>query len=387
MFNSGVNYMSIENIKVTTFSSEDALKKISLWASNLGFSNISIANIESSKELIYPLKKYQDWVNSEYNGDMHFLKKNLKIRQNPQKLLEGAKRAIMVSMNYLPNGTPEDWREKEIKRLADPNNATISIYARGRDYHRVMRKRLAKLGRIISAEFGKFGFRACVDSAPLLEVELAEQSGLGWRGKNTLLLNKQNGSLFFLGALLTDLPLTVSKKKISNSCGTCTACLDICPTKAFVSAYVLDARKCISYLTIEKKGIIDESLRPLIGNRIYGCDDCQLFCPWNKYANVSDLKDFDVRNGLDEITLLELFNWSEEQFFINHTGSPILRIGYENWLRNIAIALGNAVNSLKNNDSNKKPPISVIRTNLKKRLTKKYPILNHHIIWALGRCN
>tara|TARA_A100001015_G_scaffold321606_1_gene453347 strand:- start:56 stop:1171 length:1116 start_codon:yes stop_codon:yes gene_type:complete len=367
-------------------SSSSMLIKISDWASDLGFSEISVANIETSEKLNDPIKKYTKWIKSGFHGEMTYLKESIPIRRSPDRLLRGVKRAIMVSMNYLPQNSSIDWREKEINGLKQSKKATVSIFARGKDYHRIMRKRLSKLAKKISKEVGPYGFRACVDSAPILEVELAQESGLGWRGKNTLLLKKNQGSFFFLGTLLTDLPLKVSQGKEKNLCGTCNACLEKCPTKAFVGPYLLDARKCISYLTIENRGIIDLSMRHLIGNRIYGCDDCQLVCPWNKYAKLSPLSEFDVKNELDNRSLLDLFEWDENQFLSNHSGSAILRISYEMWLRNIAVALGNAGTALKKNKVQNDGSISKIKETLLTRINEDKPILKSHLVWALKQC-
>lgn len=284
---------------------------------------------------------------------MSYLEKKIKFLKKPDLLLPNAKRAIMVNMNYLPRNSSGGWLSIEKQNLHNHNNAQISLYARGRDYHKVLRERLKRLGSQISAEMKSFGYRACVDSAPIFEVELACKGGLGWRGKNTLLLRKNEGSFFFLGVLLTDFPLKPSQGNYTNNCGNCSACLEICPTKAFVGPYKLNAKKCISYLTIEHKGIIEKSLRPLIGNRVFGCDDCQLVCPWNKYAKLAILGDFDVRNGLDNQTLISLFNWEKNEFLDRNAGSSILRIGYEQWLRNLAIGLGNSAKYLGKNINNK----------------------------------
>ena len=386
-FKINIKFSSRAIVKKQKHSDLLTSKKISCWAQDLGFSDLAVVDVESPNNLTDPMKYYKKWIDQGFHGEMKYLKDSINVRKNPNTLFDGVKRVIMVSMNYLPRVNKSNWINAEIQGLQKPEKATISLYARGKDYHRVMRKRLAKLAKKISAEVGSYGFRACVDSAPLLEVELAQRSGLGWRGKNTLLLKRNEGSFFFLGSLLTDLPLKTTHGHMQkNLCGTCTACMDICPTKAFIGPYVLDAQKCISYLTIEKKGIIEEPLRHLIGNRIYGCDDCQLVCPWNKYAKLSTLKEFDVQNGLDNISLINLFKWSETQFLQNHSGSPILRIGYERWLRNIAIGLGNAANKQKENKLANDGTIAEIKKTLMIRLNEKRSILTPHIIWAIGQC-
>ncbi|HSW53256.1 MAG TPA: tRNA epoxyqueuosine(34) reductase QueG, partial [Sulfuricaulis sp.] len=254
--------------------------------------------------------------------------------------------------------------------LDDADVAYVSRYALGRDYHKVLRNRLQSLAEKIGAEVGAHHFRVFTDSAPVLEVALAAKSGLGWRGKHTLLLNRQHGSWFFLGEIYTDLPLPVDAPEAGH-CGTCQACIDICPTQAIVAPYTLDARRCISYLTIELKGSIPVELRPLLGNRIYGCDDCQLACPWNRFAQTAALPDFEVRNGLDSARLMDLFAWSETEFNERLAGSPIRRIGHERWLRNIAVALGNA------------PASPEIKTALGARLEHPSELVREHVAWAL----
>ncbi len=374
-------------MKSLKYSDTQTLEKISAWAQELGFSDLAVVDLEHPKNLSTPVERYKNWIEQGLHGEMKYLKDTIVVRGKPDKLLKGVKRAIMVSMNYLPKDSTSDWMVREINGLQTPEKASISVYARGKDYHRVMRKRLSKLAKRICLEVGSYGFRACVDSAPLLEVELAQKSGLGWRGKNTLLLKRNEGSFFFLGTLLTDMPLQITQNLTKNLCGTCTSCLDKCPTKAFISPYVLDAKKCISYLTIENKGIIDESLRHLIGNRVYGCDDCQLVCPWNKYAKLSALEEFNVKNGLDDVSLIDLFQWSETQFNYNHAGSPILRIGYERWLRNISIGLGNSANKKKVDGYVNNGAVSEIKKILKTRLNENKPILKPHLIWAIAQCD
>jgi epoxyqueuosine reductase len=279
----------------------------------------------------------------------------------------GTVRVISVRMDYLPAAAKESWSV-----IGDRERAFVSRYALGRDYHKILRRRLQSLADRIAAEVGDFGYRVFTDSAPVLEVEIAARAGLGWRGKHTLLLSREAGSWFFLGELLTDLPLPVDAPA-DDHCGTCTRCLDICPTGAIVAPYQLDARRCISYLTIEHPGSIPEALRPLIGNRVYGCDDCQLACPWNRFAQPTTEPDFGVRNGLDDATLVDLFAWSENDFKTRLEGSAIRRIGYERWLRNLAVGLGNADPS---------PPIVAA---LHLRAAHPSVLVREHVAWALGR--
>ena len=262
-------------------------------------------------------------------------------RTRPAELVPGTVSVITARMDYLPRDTSADWVTREIRRLSAPGEAVVSVYARGRDYHKVLRQRLQRLADRLAAEVGPFGHRVFTDSAPVLEVELATQSGLGWRGKHTLALRRDAGSMFFLGELFTDLPLPETTPETAH-CGSCTACLDLCPTQAIVAPYRLDARRCISYLTIEHPGAIPEPLRAAIGNRVYGCDDCQLACPWNRYAQRAVLPDFDARHGLGGATLLDLWHWTEADFGQRTEGSAMRRIGWARWRRNLAIALGNA---------------------------------------------
>lgn len=372
-------------------------------ARSLGFSRLGIVNLDSAESLSGVVDMMRAWLEKGYAGDMRYLARNLAIRADPKALLARPSptlRAIVVAMDYLPKDTDvAAWRSAEEAALGDPAQAVISVYARGRDYHRVMRSRLVRLARTLKDECrpaqgapSAYQFRACVDSAPVLEVELARKAQLGWRGKHTLLLNREQGSMFFLGVLLTDMPLPASPLSVSppsanppavslntSHCGTCTACLDACPTSAFTAPYELDARRCISYLTIEHEGAIDEELRPLLGNRVYGCDDCQRVCPWNRYAKPAVIDDFDVRHGLDGSTLLGLFSWTEEEFSERHRGSAILRIGYGRWRRNLAVGLGNALRSASLPGH--------LRTEIGKALQAALPdapdALAEHIRWAL----
>lgn len=298
-------------------------------------------------------------------------------RARPAELVPGTVRVITARMDYLPADTPEGWQSLELERLSRPAEGIVSVYARGRDYHKVMRGRLQKLSDQIAAALGPLGYRVFTDSAPVLEAELASLSGLGWRGKHTLLLSREAGSMFFLGEIFVDLALPVTDP-VAGHCGSCSACIDICPTRAIIAPYRLDARRCISYLTIEHAGPIPLELRPLMGNRIYGCDDCQLICPWNKYAQRSALPDFDARAGLAGSQLIELFGWSEEAFLSFTEGSPIRRIGHERWLRNIAVALGNALCAA---DADSVGPLV---TALASRSEHPSALVREHVAWALA---
>ena len=311
-------------------------EQIKLWSIELGFSSIGITDIDLSQDQRY----LEKWLEKGYHGEMKYMEKHGKKRSQPAELVAGTKRVISLSMNYLP----ENYNGLEL--LEQDKKAFVSGYARGRDYHKIMRSRLKKLVSKIKVHSSHEN-RVFVDSAPVLEKALAQKAGLGWIGKNTLLLNKNAGSYFFLGEIYTDLELPVDEPKIANHCGSCTSCMDVCPTKAFAGPNQLDARKCISYLTIEHKGSINKELRPMMGNRIFGCDDCQIFCPWNKFLKITDEADFKPRHNLDDVDLSNLFMWSEEEFLEKTQGSPIRRAGYESWLRNIAIALGNAKSSVE----------------------------------------
>ena len=280
-----------------------------------------------------------DWLAAGFHGGMGYMQRHGRMRARPAELLPGTVCVISARMDYLPRDTPADWPRREAAALHDPARAVVSVYARGRDYHKVLRARLQQLADRLGEEIGPFGHRVFTDSAPVLEAELATRSGIGWRGKHTLALHREAGSMFFLGELFVDVALPPTPA-VAAHCGSCRACIDICPTQAIVAPYKLDARRCISYLTIEHEGAIDLALRPLIGNRIYGCDDCQLVCPWNKYAQCSVLADFDVRHGLDAAGLLDLWAWNEAAFLARTEGSAIRRIGWLRWRRNLAVALG-----------------------------------------------
>jgi epoxyqueuosine reductase len=308
------------------------------WAAELGFSQIGVADVDlSSAE-----QGLLDWLSLGFHGEMHYMASHGLKRARPAELVPGTVRVITARMDYLPAGLPEGWQAVEWSRLAQPDQASVSLYARGRDYHKVLRQRLQKLADRLSEHVGPFGHRVFTDSAPVLEVELASRSGLGWRGKHTLLLSREAGSTFFLGEIYIDLALPLTQPE-SAHCGSCRACITACPTQAIVGERQVDARRCISYLTIEHPGEIPEALRPLMGNRIYGCDDCQLACPWNKFATRAVVADFDVRPALEAPDLLSLWAWDEATFLRLTEGSPIRRIGHAKWRRNLAVAMGNAL--------------------------------------------
>jgi len=342
----------------------DALGKlaadIKLWGAEYGFQQIAIADVDMK----HYRQHLENWISNGYHGEMDYMARNMDLRAHPERLHPGTVRVITARLDY--SSEPDN----SLAPLERSKKAYIARYARGRDYHKLIRKRLQKLADKIQEAVGEFGYRAFVDSAPVLERALAEKSGLGWIGKNTMLLNKSAGSWFFLGELYTDLPLPVDPA-VSDHCGTCTACLDICPTKAFVGPGEMDARRCISYLTIELRSSIPEELRPLMSNRVFGCDDCQLVCPWNKFNKPTDEPDFSPRHNLDDADLVDLFGWSEQQFLDNTAGSPIRRIGYECWLRNLAVALGNAETS------------EDIVAALRNRLNFQSRLVVEHVEWAL----
>jgi epoxyqueuosine reductase len=329
--------------------------RLILIAKSLGFSRVGVASLDRGADGDHPLSMamagYRDWLAKGYAGEMQYLHRHAELRADPARLLASAPemlRAVVVTMDYLPESSVARWPSAHVEALADPSRAVISVYAHGRDYHKVLRGRLAKLADELQQD-GPFQFRACVDSAPVLEVELARRAGLGWRGKHTLLLNREQGSMFFLGVLLTDMPLApmafqpLLEESDAGHCGRCRKCLDVCPTQAFVGPYELDARRCISYLTIEHAGSIPLELRSLMGNRIYGCDDCQQACPWNQYAKPAVLADFDVRDGLDRAQLIDMLAWDEATFGERFAGSAVLRIGFVRWQRNLVVAIGNSM--------------------------------------------
>lgn len=337
-------------------------EKIKRWGQELGFSHVGIADIDL-KTQEQPLL---DWLAKQYHGSMHYMENHGLMRARPAELLPGTIRVISVTMNYLPSNA------KFAKILKQPSHGYISRYALGRDYHKLMRNRLKQLGEKIKQDCNELNYRPFVDSAPILERPLAEKAGLGWTGKHSLIINKEAGSWFFLGELLVDIPLPIDNK-VSEHCGQCVACMTICPTKAIVAPYVVDAKRCISYLTIELDGVIPEEFRTAMGNRIYGCDDCQLICPWNKYGQLTKEQDFQPREQLDNQTLLTLFAWTEAQFLQKMQGSAIRRIGYRNWQRNISVALGNA------------PYEPAIIDALQTKLASADPVLTEHFTWAINQ--
>lgn len=333
---------------------------VKAWGNELGFQEVSITDVDLSEHEPH----LKAWIAENYHGAMSYMAENHDKRCHPEQLVPGTIRVICARMDYAIDS------QDSLASMDNTGRAYVSRYARGRDYHKLIRKRLQKLATRIKEETGPFGYRAFVDSAPVLERALAEKSGMGWIGKNTMLINKKAGSWFFLGELFTDLPLPVDAP-VSDHCGTCTACLDVCPTNAFVAPNQLDATRCISYLTIELRSAIPVEFRKPMGNRIFGCDDCQMVCPWNKFSKHSDEKDFTPRHGLDDAQLVDLFAWSEHDFLNRTEGSAIRRIGYDCWLRNIAIALGNA------------PTSKEIIAALNSRLNNVSEMVNEHITWAL----
>ncbi len=359
---------------------EQVLAGLRESAAALGFSQIGVADVDLS----HAEPGLLAWLNNGFHGSMAYMAAHGLKRARPAELVPGSVRVITARMDYLPRGTPlatsasPGWQAVEWQRLADPPQAVVSIYARGRDYHKVLRARLQQLADALAAVVGPFGYRVFTDSAPVLEVELAARSGIGWRGKHTLNLSREAGSMFFLGEICIDLPLPLTEP-VDAHCGSCTACIDVCPTQAIVAPYRLDARRCISYLTIEHAGPIPAELRPLIGNRIYGCDDCQLACPWNKYAQLSRLADFDARAPLTDVSLLELWAWDEAAFLHHTEGSAIRRSGFERWQRNLAVALGNALRARPDR------PGADLRTALTQRLDSATPMVREHIDWALAQ--
>ena len=362
------------------------LRRLRGWAQELGFSQIGVAGIDLQDAEAGLLA----WLREGCHGTMDYMARHGCKRARPAELVPGTVSIITARMDYLPAAAAPDWRAREWRRLHDPQAAVVSLYARGRDYHKVLRQRLQKLAERLRAAWVELqphapppACRVFTDSAPVLEVELAARSGLGWRGKHTLLLSRQAGSTFFLGEIFIDrwLPRTPSE---SSRCGRCRACLDACPTQAIVAPYRLDARRCISYLTIEHAGPIPPALRPLIGNRIYGCDDCQLACPWNKFARRSALPDFEPRHALDAATLLELWRWDTAAFERRTEGSAIRRIGHERWRRNLAVALGNARRALmaRGDQATAQAVAHALAAAL--QTGADTPLVREHVAWALG---
>jgi epoxyqueuosine reductase len=312
--------------------------QVQTWARELGFSQIAVTGVDLSTAESGLLA----WLAAGFHGNMEYMAAHGLKRARPAELVPGTVSVITARMDYLPMNTGDDWVSEETARAARPGEAVVSLYARGRDYHKVLRNRMQKLQKKFADAIGPFGHRVFTDSAPVLEAELARRSGLGWRGKNTLVLQREAGSMFFLGELFIDFALP-HNEPLTTHCGQCTACIDLCPTAAIVAPHQLDARRCISYLTIEHDGPIPTELRPLIGNRIYGCDECQLVCPWNKYAQRSILPDFNSRQGLAGASVAALLAWDEAEFLRHTEGSAIRRIGHVRWLRNLALAAGNAL--------------------------------------------
>ena len=349
-------------------------------ARSLGFGDIRVSDTDMSQAK----PKLREWLDAGRHGDMNYMSQHEHLRGQPALLHEGTIRVLTVRMDYLPDTSEVrsalDWRQLELKRELQATNGTIALYARGRDYHKILRARLQDLAHRIEEKIGSFGYRVFADSAPVMEVELAQKSGLGWRGKHTLLLNREAGSMFFLGEIYVDVPFPIDPP-VTAHCGECSACLDICPTQAITAPYQLDARRCISYLTIEHQGAIPEALRPMMGNRVYGCDDCQLVCPWNKFAHISPLPDFLPRHGLDQSSLLVLWDWSEDDFLKRHEGSPIRRIGYQAWQRNLAVGMGNALRSNQVPANERE----MIQSALQTKLDAASPLVKEHILWALSQ--
>jgi len=414
--------------------------RIRTWGRELGFSAVGISDTDIS----HAEAGLAAWLEAGCHGQMDYMAKHGMKRARAAELVVGTLRVISVRMAYMPaavvaprvakgpgktgetasqdagdatlddalrldaaasredaevldarasgNDIAEDWRARERARLDDPQAAVVSIYARGRDYHKVLRARLQQLAERIEGEIGAYGYRVFTDSAPVLEVEFAQKAGIGWRGKHTLLLQRDAGSLFFLGEIYVDLPLPTdaddpaiadAPQTPGAHCGSCTRCIDACPTGAITAPYRVDARRCISYLTIELRGSIPVELRELIGNRVYGCDDCQLVCPWNKFAQAAPVADFDVRHGLDRATLVELFGWTAKQFDERMQGSAIRRIGFECWSRNIAVAMGNALRAGRTGGALDDPAREAIVAALRARADDESELVREHVLWAL----
>lgn len=336
--------------------------KIRAWGLELGFQQVGITGTQLSEDE----RRLELWLGKQHHGEMDYMEKHGLMRSRPADLMPQTVSVISARMNYMSEQCVDP-----IEVLEDPAAAYISRYALGRDYHKLMRSRLKKLGQKIGEEIGDFGYRVFTDSAPVLERALARKAGLGWFGKHANLISRDDGSWFFIGEIYTDLKLPHDPPFEDEHCGRCVACIDVCPTRAIVAPYEVDARRCISYLTIEYRGVIPQEFRALIGNRIFGCDDCQLVCPWNRFAKMSAEKDFAPRFKLDSSTLTELFAWSESEFNERTEGSAIRRISYQQWLRNIAISLGNA------------PPSAAVREALESRLNTATPLVAEHISWAI----
>lgn len=337
----------------------DLKERLRVWAREMGFQQIGVTDID-----LEPWRRrLQNWLDEGMHGDMHWMKQRAEMRLKPELLNPGTRRVISCRMNYLPEGAPDDVK---------PQRARIARYAQGRDYHKTLRRRLRRLAERLG-EAAPHDYRVFTDSAPMFERALAVKAGLGWVGKNTMLIDRRAGSWFFLGEILTDLPLPLDEPLQREYCGACHACLDACPTDAFVAPHRLDARRCIAYLNIEYKGSIPEELRPAFGNRVFGCDECQSACPWNKNAPAGEEEDFRPRHGLNNAQLCDLFAWDEAQYLQRTEGSALRRVGYECWLRNLAVALGNA------------PPSPRIKSALRKRADHPSALVREHVAWALRR--
>lgn len=350
----------MKNTSSSTINYPQIAQNIKQWARELGFQQVGITDIDLS----VAEKRLHEWLAKGFHGEMHYMTAHGQKRSRPAELVPGTVRVISVGMDYLPANP------RFHETLNNPFKAFLSRYALGRDYHKVIRKRLQQLADKINEVVTPFKYRAFTDSAPVMEKPLAEKAGLGWIGKHTTLINRRAGSWFFLGEIFTDLPLPLDTPETSH-CGSCHACIDICPTQAIVAPYILDARRCIAYLTIELRTAIPVEFRSLIGNRVYGCDDCQLVCPWNKFAKATAEGDFKPRHSLDSAELITLFAWTEEEFLHNTEGSAIRRIGYECWLRNLAVGLGNA------------PTTPEVIQALQSRLSFPSELVREHVVWAL----
>jgi epoxyqueuosine reductase len=343
-------------------SATELVDKIRTWGADLGFQQVGISDIDLSEDE----RRLDRWLGKQHHGEMAYMARHGTKRSRPAELVPQTVSVICVRMNYMSDSGAEPWGV-----LGDPDLAYVSRYALARDYHKLMRSRLKQLGRKISAEIDSFGFRVFTDSAPVLERALARKAGLGWFGKHSNLISREDGSWFFLGEIYTDFSLPTDQEFDQNHCGRCVACIDVCPTQAIVAPYEVDARRCISYLTIELRGVIPTQYRSLIGNRIFGCDDCQLVCPWNRFAKLSSEADFAPRHRLDSSSLMELFAWSESDFNVRTEGSAIRRISFEQWQRNLAVALGNA------------PTSKLVIEALTTRLADTTPLVAEHIHWAI----
>jgi epoxyqueuosine reductase len=365
----------------------NSLDHLRAQAQALGFADVAVAGVDLSAAE----QGLLDWLALGYHGSMDYMQRHGLVRARPAELIPGTQSVVTVRMDYLPPHSASNWPEQELARLDDPCDPIISLYARGRDYHKVLRQRLQQLAHALEADLQPHvdypvQTRVFTDSAPVLEVELAQRSGLGWRGKHTLLLNRQGGSMYFLGDIFVNVALPLSESTTAH-CGECRACIDVCPTQAIVAPYQLDARRCISYLTIEHKGPIPEELRPLMGSRIYGCDDCQLVCPWNKFAQPAVVADFETKTHWQGARLWDLFQWTEDEFLRHTEGSAIRRIGHERWLRNLAVAMGNALRQYHrpSNTSNVTGADRDALVNaLQHRLDHPSPLVRSHVEWALA---